>query len=112
MNKTIKASMAASAFAASMLATQANALMVETDDVYESVTYCLKTYGQEGAKYAVYCDDSKNNEINNRPLQANGCFDDQVAIRTSRNVTQKEEFAIVIQECYVKIDGEIEPAQL
>ncbi len=112
MTKKIKNSMAVSAFAATIAASQANALLKPSDDEFETVTYCLKTYGQEGAQYATYCDDSKNNDINNRPLNANGCSEDQVAIQSTRNVTQNEEFEIVIKQCAVKIDGEIEPAQL
>ncbi len=112
MKKTVKAGLAASALAATLSAPSANALIMPSNDKFETIKYCLKTYGSEGAKTVIYCDESENNAINKRPLMDNGCAEEQVAVNSTRNVTQGQEFPIQIEECAVKIDGEIEPAQL
>lgn len=53
----------------------------------EIKTICLPNYSDsEGVAYAGNCDQARNNVRLNRPLLANGCAEDQIAITaTKRN---------------------------
>ncbi len=116
--KTInKANLAMSALAATLISNPVSALMVEDPNapvqVYKTKIMCLYAYGSEGQQ-TVYslCDQAKNNKLNNRPLNENGCTDNQVAVSETINETAKEKFKIKITECAVENDTAVEPMQL
>ena len=117
MKNIVKSGIAASALAASLSATPANALWAPVDPdapkiEWETKTICLEIYGPDGSQSAVDCDQAANNKSNNRPLNSNGCADEQVSVRTSRNVTAGEEFKVNVESCAVEVDGNIGPVQL
>ena len=116
--RTINTSkLAMSALAATLLSTNASAMPIYDPDApvieYKTKVSCLNSYGADGqvtvSSYE-YCDQSKNNKINNRPLKENGCTEGQVAIRET--VEKSKKFKIRIKECAVENDSEIEPTQL
>ena len=114
MKKMNKTTIALSALAASLVSAQASALMIDNPDtVWKTKVTCLNSYGADGVK-SVYeiCDQSKNNELNKRPLLSNGCAKDQVAVNETINVTAGEKFKLKIKSCAVENDSDIEPTQL
>lgn len=106
-----------SALAATFLSANANAMIEFNPDApvieYKTKISCLNSFGVDGqvtVSAYEYCDQSKNNKINNRPLKDNGCTEGQVAIRET--VEKSKKFKIKIKECAVENDSEVEPMQL
>ena len=113
--KKRKTSIAIAALTASVFATSAMAMIrppAGPRPVIEHKTYCLATWGSEGNKSIKLCDESANNERNNRELNSNKCTDNQVALHTSRNASALEGFKVVVKECFPVTDGAPQPAQL
>jgi hypothetical protein len=113
------AKLAMSALAATLLSANASALMEFDPDapkqVYKTKIMCLNSYGSDGQVSIgafEFCDQSKNNKTNKRPLKEHGCVEGQVAVSETINQTAKEKFKIKIKECAVENDSVPEPMQL
>jgi len=65
----------------------------------EQKTYCVSTYeADDGSQYVSQCDETKNNERENRPLLQNGCAEGQAAISGFKRRSEKK-FNIEISAC-------------
>ncbi len=110
----MKTSIALKTLIASLALTSVSALPVPRVGEYESKYYCLKSWQEPGVATHVagFCDEAENNFNNARPVNIYGCTADQVVLYTDRNVTNNEEFSIIVKSCRPVTDGAIQPVQL
>ena len=99
MKKTISATVIA-------LSGATSALALFAPQPIDAKTYCLETYqvlndaGNPSGEIAGTCDESTNNGILQRPIQANGCAQGQVALTTYRYAFDgNQDFPITIGSC-------------
>jgi hypothetical protein len=113
MKNITKSTIALGALAASLSASQANALVIDMPGAkWETKTICLQTEDKGDGSLTSSCDQSENNAANNRPLLANGCAAGQVALTETIDTNSGQTYQVNVDACFTQDDSGNGPVQL